>query len=93
MSEHPNLQRMRLAYEAFDKGDLAALDEFWRQAPPPDPRLANAFLRGIAACLQLRGVGFAQPGRAATVAGVVRRLHLNLLNQPLDKEGRPLAQG
>jgi uncharacterized protein len=30
MTEHPNLQRIRAGYEAFDKGDLAALDELWQ---------------------------------------------------------------
>ncbi len=69
---------------------LGPLDDFWRQAPPPEPRLADAFLRGIAACLQVRGVGFAQPGRAAAVEGVTRRLHLNLLNQPLHEDGTPV---
>jgi len=28
MSEHPNVARVREAYEAFAKGDLAAMDEF-----------------------------------------------------------------
>lgn len=29
MAEHPNVQRMRDAYDAFAKGDLATLQEIW----------------------------------------------------------------
>jgi ketosteroid isomerase-like protein len=29
MTEHPNVQRMREAYDAFAKGDLEALREYW----------------------------------------------------------------
>ncbi|MGY1711192.1 nuclear transport factor 2 family protein [Geodermatophilus sp. SYSU D00758] len=29
MSEHPNVQRIRDAYEAFAKGDLAAMPQYW----------------------------------------------------------------
>jgi capsular polysaccharide export protein len=58
-------------------------DAFWREACPPDTRLAEAFIRGVAACLQVRGVGFAQPGLDAAVRNAVRRLHLNVLNEPL----------
>ncbi|WP_051683668.1 nuclear transport factor 2 family protein [Blastococcus sp. URHD0036] len=47
MSEHPNLQRMRMAYEAFDKGDLAALDDFWqpdvRWHEPGDNELSGTY--------------------------------------------------
>jgi uncharacterized protein len=31
MSEHPNIARVREAYDAFAKGDLAALDEFFAE--------------------------------------------------------------
>ena len=58
-------------------------DGFWQGAPPPDPLLAAAFLRGIAACLHVRGRFYGRPGLDVAVAGAVRRLHLNLINQPV----------
>ncbi len=51
-----------------------ALDRFWQEAPPPDPDLAQAFLRAIAGWLQVRGVFYARPGLDAAVAETVRRL-------------------
>ena len=61
-------------------------DDFWQQAPPPDPLLAGAWIRGIAACLHVRGRFYGRPGLDVAVAGAVRRLHLNLINQPLPDE-------
>lgn len=58
-------------------------DGFWQQAAGPDPVLADAFMRAIAACLQIRGVAFARPGLDVAVRHAVRRLHLNALNVPL----------
>jgi capsular polysaccharide export protein len=60
-----------------------AADGFWREAPPPDPALAEAFIRAIAACLQSRGVFYARPGLDAAVAATVRRLHLGVVGAPL----------
>lgn len=59
------------------------LDAFWREAPPPDPVLADAFIRAIAACLHVRGVYYARPGLDAAVAATVRRLHEGRVNAPL----------
>jgi capsular polysaccharide export protein len=61
----------------------AALDAFWQEAPPPDPALAEAFLRAVAACLHVRGVYYARPGLDAAVAATVRRLHLGAVNVPM----------
>ena len=40
MAEHPNLQRLRLGYEAYASGDLATLRELpysrWREYNPED---------------------------------------------------------
>jgi capsular polysaccharide export protein len=58
-------------------------DEFWNAAPPPDPALAESFIRAIIACLHVRGVFYARPGLDTAVAETVRRLHLDVLNAPL----------
>jgi capsular polysaccharide export protein len=60
-----------------------AADGFWQEAPPPDPELVEAFIRAIAACLQMRGVFYARPGLDAAVAATVRRLHLDVVGAPL----------
>ncbi len=59
------------------------LDDFWTRATPPEPALALAFIRALAACLHVRGCYYARPGLDAAVAGAVRRLHLGALNVPL----------
>jgi len=64
---------------AFE-GEAAA---FWRDAPPPDPALAEAFLRLLGAALHVRGTYYARPGLDAAVAATVHRLHADLVNVPL----------
>jgi capsular polysaccharide export protein len=59
------------------------IDAFWRNATAPDPVLAEAFLRAVAACLQIRGTAFAQPGLEVAVRNAVYRLHHRLLNRPV----------
>ena len=46
-------------------------------------RQREAFLRGIAWCLQIRGVYYAQPGLDAAVEAAVHRLHHRLVNRPV----------
>lgn len=82
----PVLALGRAIYQVPGLAWQGAPDDFWQQAPPPDPLLAAAFLRGIAACLHVRGRFYARPGLDAAVAGALRRLHLNLVNQPLPDE-------
>ena len=53
-----------------------------RQVPLGDEDV-RGFLRGIAACLHVRGRFYGRPGLDVAVAGAVRRLHLNLINQPV----------
>ncbi|GAA0585340.1 capsule biosynthesis protein [Craurococcus roseus] len=73
----------RAIYDVPGLAWQGGLDAFWREAPPPDPELAEAFIRAIAGCLHVRGVFYARPGLDAAVAGTVRRLHLGALNVPL----------
>ena len=79
----PVLALGRAIYQVPGLAWQGAPDDFWQQAPPPDPLLAAAFLRGIAACLHVRGRFYGRPGLDVAVAGAVERLHLNLINQPL----------
>ena len=62
------------------------LDTFWNEGRPPVPELREAFLRGIAHCLQIRGVYYARPGLDAAVEAAVHRLHHGLVNQPVIEE-------
>ena len=58
-------------------------DGFWQAAPPPDPVLVEAFVRAIAACLQVRGVAFKRPGMDAAVRNAAARLDAGALNVPM----------
>ncbi len=58
-------------------------DAFWRDPPPPDAPLVDAFIRSIAACLQVRGVAFKRPGLDAAVRNAARRLDAGALNVPM----------
>jgi capsular polysaccharide export protein len=59
------------------------LDRFWTEGRPPNPELREAFLRGIAHCLHIRGVFYARPGLDAAVKAAVHRLHHSLINAPV----------
>jgi capsular polysaccharide export protein len=75
-----------LGQAIYDVPGLAwqgGLDRFWQEAPPPDPDLAEAFIRALAASLHVRGCYYARPGLDAAVAGAVQRLHLGVLNAPI----------
>jgi len=59
------------------------LDPFWTMGEPPDGELRSAFLRAMAATIQMRGVFYSRPGLDAAVAEAVRRLEGGFINQPL----------
>lgn len=63
-----------------------SLDAFWRQAEPPDRRLRDACLDALAACLQVRGVFYREPGLGAAVREAVARLDRDCLNRPMPPE-------
>jgi capsular polysaccharide export protein len=50
------------------------LDAFWIEAHPPDAELVDAFLRGLAHHLHVRGGYYHPLGRAAAVAAAAERL-------------------
>ncbi|MDO9711028.1 capsular polysaccharide export protein, LipB/KpsS family [Paracraurococcus lichenis] len=73
----------RAIYQVPGLSWQGSLDAFWETALPPDPSLTEAFLRGIAACLHVRGRFYARPGLDVAVAGAAKRLHLGMVNQPM----------
>ncbi|WP_458093915.1 capsule biosynthesis protein [Roseomonas sp. WA12] len=66
------------------------LDRFWTEGQPPNPELREAFLRGIAYCLHIRGVYYARPGLDAAVEAAAHRLHHGLINQPVVEAPAPM---
>ena len=62
MLGRPVLALGRAIYQVPGLAWQGAADEFWQAAPAPDPLLAAAFLRGIAACLHVRGRFYGRPG-------------------------------
>ena len=61
----------------------AALDSFWNSASPPDPQLADAFIRSLAASVLVRGSMYSNAGVEAASQGMAYRLHHGLLNVAL----------
>jgi len=59
------------------------LDSFWNEAPAPDARLAEAWLRAAGAALHVRGSFYDAAGIEAAAEGMAYRLHHDLVNQPL----------
>ncbi|MBL6076901.1 capsular biosynthesis protein [Belnapia sp. T18] len=79
-----------LGQAIYDVPGLAwqgGIDRFWREAPPPEPQLAEAFMRALAASLHVRGCYYTRPGLDVAVAGAVQRLHLGVLNAPIASPG------
>ena len=61
------------------QGDL---DRYWQQAAPPDAQLLDAFLRTLAASIQIRGVFFSEPGRGAAARAAAERLYAGTVGAP-----------
>ena len=57
------------------------LDTFWKEPGITDPGLADAFLRVLAATIQIRGVFFQEPGLSHAVDEAFQRLHSNTVGQ------------
>ena len=65
-------------YKVEGLAHLRGLDSFWRDPPPPDRVLVDAFLRGIARHLHVRGVFYKAEGLAAGVAAAAAKLEEGL---------------
>ncbi len=74
-------------YRVEGLAHLGPLDAFW-SAPPPDPALAQAFLRAIAAHLHVRGTYYAEPGLTAAVDAAAERLGQGTAGIPQDIAAR-----
>jgi len=56
------------------------LDDFWAQPTAPAASLLAAYIDGMAATIQIRGVFYNQPGLDNAIAEAVARLHLDRVN-------------
>jgi capsular polysaccharide export protein len=75
-----------LANPIYDLPGLAfqgGLDRFWRDAPPPNPALFDAFRRVVVHRTQVHGDFFSAEGIALAISGSVKRLEAHTLNDPL----------
>jgi len=59
------------------------LDEFWQNPQLPNPHVRSAFIRAVAACIQIKGGFFSGGGLDAAVNGATARLLRGKLNHPL----------
>jgi capsular polysaccharide export protein len=57
-----------------------SLDSFWTAPEPVDPALADAFVRALAARVQVKGSFFNPDGRRVAIAEIVRRMQCGLIN-------------
>jgi len=60
-----------------------SLDDFWTNAQPPDTILRKAYIRAMAACIQVKGGFFSETGLRAAVEESAYRLDKNLVNSPI----------
>ena len=58
------------------------LDDYWKQATPPDPLLVDAFVNAVASTIQIRGVFYSEPGLSAAVSEAVDRLYTRSVGLP-----------
>jgi capsular polysaccharide export protein len=58
------------------------LDDFWQSPQRPDAELAEAFVRAIAATIQIKGSFYEKAGRERAIAEIVRRVSAGLVNEP-----------
>ncbi len=62
--------------------DPGPLDGFWRAPQAPDPALLEAFVRALAATVQVKGTIYSMDGCAAAADAIAARIHDRTLNQP-----------
>ncbi len=62
--------------------DQAPLDDFWASPATPDETLRTAFLRLLAASIQVRGNFYSAEGTDAGAAAIAERLDERTVNQP-----------
>ena len=57
------------------------LDTFWKDPTPPDTELMKAFIKAIAATIQIKGNFFDKEGRRAAVEEMARRILADEVNR------------
>lgn len=57
-----------------------ALDDFWQAPQPPDPVLVQAFVRVLAASVQVKGSFYNRAGRACAIAAMIERIEQGTVN-------------
>jgi capsular polysaccharide export protein len=62
--------------------DPGPLDGFWRTPRAPDPALLDAFVRALAATVQVKGTIYSKEGCAAAADAMAARIHDRTLNAP-----------
>ena len=80
-------------YKVEGLAHLHGLDSFWTAPPPPDRVLVDAFLRGIARHLHVRGVFYKAEGLAAGVAAAADKLERGPPDLSARACGCPADQG
>ncbi len=58
-----------------------SLDDFWREAKPPEPQLREDFFTALAATIQVRGVFFQEPGVTEAVIETCHRLRTHTVGE------------
>jgi len=69
-------------YDIKGLTDDVGLDDFWKAPKRPDPELRDAFLRLVAASIQVRGNFYHPKARERAIREMVEKLEGNLVNQP-----------
>lgn len=69
-------------YDISGLTDQKSCDDFWNAPTQCDEILCDAFVRLLAASLQIRGDCFSRAGIEAGARAAAERLHRNLVNQP-----------
>jgi capsular polysaccharide export protein len=69
-------------YDVAGLTDAQPLDRFWTAPRPPDADLAAAFVRAIAATVQVKGTIYSVEGRLAAAEAMAERIATGSLNAP-----------
>jgi capsular polysaccharide export protein len=83
MLDRPAKALGRAVWDVPGLAHQGPLDTFWTEGAAPEPELRDDFLAALQATTQLRGVFYAEAGRALAVAGTVERLHGGAVGVPV----------
>jgi len=69
-------------YDLAGLVDAGPLDGFWSRPEPPDAALLDAYVRALAATVQVKGTIYSRAGCAAAADAIAARIHDRTLNAP-----------